>query len=155
MIDSILYGITRALDELGYEICVDDIKQDFEPPCFLITPLSLNNSRVLNNQYDVRVQFSIQFFPENENYRAKCIEVTEQLNRLLSRLNTADGEILASGEIKSEMVDKVLITIVQYHTLATMEEIEDSEIMNMLQIFEEVKGADDERYSEEESTNIY
>lgn len=118
MINSVLIAITQALDRaFGYPVAIDNVEQELETPSFLITPLTLTEKHIINERYERNFHYIIQYFPKGKEYHMECNEVAEMLMNTLYELDTKDGIIRASGDMKTNVVDGVLTFEVQYKPL--------------------------------------
>lgn len=143
MVNSVLTGISQALyAEFGYRIYSDGVEQNLKPPCFLITPLTLSEKHIINERYERNFHYIIQYFPKSKKYHIECNEVTERLMNILHEVITDNGIIRSKGEMKTEVVNGVLMLEVKYNPLVVKVKsnaTEDSELMGSLTQINNIK----------------
>jgi hypothetical protein len=114
MINSIIEAISINLDaEFGYEIHMEEIKQDLVEPCFYISCLNPTIELFLGKRYFRQNQFVIQYFPELEDKQRECNSVAERLMWSLEYI-TLDGDSTRGTAMKYEVIDGVLNFFVNY-----------------------------------------
>ena len=118
MIDDIEDGIAAKLYEIfgdGYEIELDELKQDFKPPGFWILELATPQTHVIRNRYLRNYNFDVQYFPSSPDGA-----VTREINRVSDALLlgleyiTAGSDLIRGTDIHYEVQDDVLHFFVTY-----------------------------------------
>lgn len=115
MINAISVAISNALfNEFGYENHMEEIKQDLEEPCFLISCIGATSQRYPGNRYLRKNQYVITYFPKSEHdANAECNETAERMNRCLEVIQTGEGFVRGSN-MEYKTVDKILHFHVNY-----------------------------------------
>lgn len=118
MINSIIEAVSASLNEEfgdGYEIYMEEIKQDLEEPWFFVQCLNSTNELFLGKRYFRRNQFCIQYFPESAEKQRECNGVAERLWQCLEYI-TMYGETkpIRGTKMRYEVVDSVLNFFVNY-----------------------------------------
>ena len=114
MINAIIEAVSVTLDaEFGYEIYMEEIKQDLKEPCFFITCINPTTRLYFWKRYFRENQFCIQYFPETDNEQRECNEVAEKLTWLLEYISIDDAKIHGT-QMKYEIIDGVLNFFVNY-----------------------------------------
>lgn len=120
MVNRIITGISQKLDSEfnlssdDYEIYNEEVKQDFQEPCFFITLLSLDQTQIIGNRYSRTQPFDIHYFPKAEDSNTEIIEVTEMLMNVLEYI-TIDEGLIRGTKMNGEVVDGVLHFFVNYN----------------------------------------
>ena len=119
MINAIIEAISVALNgEFGddYEINMEDIEQDLNEPCFLISCINPTNELFLDRRYFRTNQFAIQYFPKTEEVQRECNDVAERMMLCLEYV-TIHGEDkpIRGTKMKAETIDGVLNFFVNYN----------------------------------------
>lgn len=116
MTNDVIHCISRALDkEFGYEIHMEEVKQDLVEPCFFITLLDSAAQIVVGKRYEKRNQICIQYFPESEQIQHECNEVAEMLTICLEYIEDEDGSFLHGTGMHYQVVDGILHFFVNYN----------------------------------------
>ena len=133
MNNDVLIGITQTLSSIkDCPIHVDNVEQKFETPCFLVTPLNISDTRLLDNVYQRNYLIMIQYFSNNKDYHMEYNDISELLVEKLQMLKTNKGLLPAYGEIKTSVVDGVLNCEVKYRPHITRSKETSEEKMNNL-----------------------
>lgn len=118
MINSVICGISAALDAefgSGYEVYMEEVKQEHKKSCFLISCVSSAKSLFAGKRYSRQNMFCIQYFPETENIRQECYAVIERLYECLECIFLSNEEKSVRGtQMKGEIIDNVLKFSVNY-----------------------------------------
>jgi hypothetical protein len=145
MVNKIITGISQKLDsEFNsvsdyYEIYTEEVKQDFQEPCFFITLLSLDQSQIVGNRYSRVQPFDIHYFPSTPDINTELNEVTEKLMNTLEYI-TVDENLIRGTKMKAETVDSVLHFFVNYN-IHVIKEVIKEETMGEIKITQEL-GSD-------------
>lgn len=142
MINTIIKAISIAINAEfgdGYEIYMEEIKQDLKEPCFFIQCLNPTYELFLGKRYFRRNQFCIQYFPKAElDSNRECHEVSERLNWCLEYI-TVNGPMHGT-EMKFQIVDGVLSFFVNYDCFVYR--VEENTVMENLESHITVKEGD-------------
>lgn len=132
MINAIIEAISISLNGEfgdGYEIHMEEIKQDLKEPCFFISCTNPTSSLFLGKRCLRENLFCIQYFPRQGRERADCNETAERLFICLEYLEMPGGFVKGTG-MKCEVADGILNFFVNYdvyvqkkETLPAMEEV--------------------------------
>lgn len=116
MINEVVAGISVRLDaEFGYEIHMEEIKQDLQEPCFFIASVNPTISPYPSGRYRRENQFVIQYFPKsNTDARAECNNVAERMLWCLEEIEAMGGRIRGC-DMNYKVVDGVLNFFVNYN----------------------------------------
>ena len=134
MINALIEAVSISLNGEfgdGYEIYMEEIKQDLTEPCFFISCINPASSLFLGKRYFRENLFCIQYFPRRQGReRAECNETAERLFKCLEYLEVSGRFVKGTG-IKYEVADGILNFFVNYdiyiqkkETLPAMEEVE-------------------------------
>lgn len=125
MINKIIDGISNAIcEEFGeeYEIYSEHMPQGFKEPCFFIMCLNPAEEQVVGSRYHRTHLFDVQYFPESKkNTYSELYEIQSRLIDCLEYINFENG-IIRGTKRKSEIVDKVLHSFVNYNIHIRKEE---------------------------------
>lgn len=138
MVNKIITGISQKLDsEFNsvsdyYEIYTEEVKQDFQEPCFFITLLSLDQSQIVGNRYSRVQPFDIHYFPSTPDINTEINEVEGRLMDMLDYI-TVDGNLIRGTKMKAETVDSVLHFFVNYN-MHVIKEVVKEESMGSLNV---------------------
>ncbi len=110
IVDSISLDLFEYFGD-DYDIYTENIKQEFEPPCFYIKLLSPIKRRELGHREGRVYNFAIHYFGNEKN--EELAEVGELLFDILSLIDIDDKKIWGSS-MRYEVVDGVLIFYVNY-----------------------------------------
>lgn len=132
MINAIIEAVSISLNGEfgdGYEIHMEEIKQDLKEPCFFISCINPTSSLFLGKCYLRENLFCVQYFPRKGRERAECNETAERLFACLECLEMS-GKFVKGTGMKCEMADGILNFFVNYdvyvqkkETLPAMEEV--------------------------------
>lgn len=142
MTNRMIEGISRALyEEFGYENHMEEMKQDFEEPCFFIQCLNPSCKRCLGYRYHRRNTFCIQYFPKSKgDGRRECNEVAERMLGCLEYVEL-DGMVRGTG-MRYEVVDGVLNFFVDYNYFVYRAAVQETEMDSLhSEIAEKGSGA--------------
>ena len=145
MLNKIITGISQKLDSEfnsiseDYEIYTEEVKQDFQEPCFFITLLSLDQTQIIGNRYSRTQPFDIHYFPKVEGSNSEILEVTEVLVNALEYIMIDEG-LIRGTKMNSEVVDGVLHFFVNYN-MHVIKEVTKEEKMGEIKITQEL-GSD-------------
>ena len=134
MINALIEAVSISLNGEfgdGYEIHMEEIKQDLKEPCFFISCINPASSLFLGKRYFRENLFCIQYFPGRQGHeRAECNETAERLFKCLEYLEVSGRFVKGTG-MKYEVADGILNFFVNYdiyiqkkETLPAMEEVE-------------------------------
>lgn len=98
----------------GYELYREEIKQDLQSPCFLITCLNPRQKPFRKNRYFRECQFCIQYFPFEEGNREECDQTAERLFFCLEYL-PVETVFLCGTQMNYQVTDGVLHFFVNYN----------------------------------------
>lgn len=119
MIEKTIDGISNALhDTFGYDVYVDSIQQDLNPPGFLIVPLDQKRIRGLGDRYQQVQSFDIRYFPQNGTGTLECAIVLERLYDALEYIRI-DGDIVWGTSLHGEIREGVLHFFVNFDLFLT------------------------------------
>lgn len=108
MLNKLTIGVVQNLDdEFGVTVYIDEIEQDLDTPCFLVTPRIVTENKLLSNRYERHYPFVVQYFPKEKDYRTECNEVTERLMNCLECV-VVDGDIVRGEDMTANVIDGVL-----------------------------------------------
>ncbi|NFB57637.1 hypothetical protein EXM89_17765 [Clostridium botulinum] len=131
-INDLRIGINQTLDEefLNINIYGEEIKQDFEEPCFFIKVLSSGQDKELNIRYKKNILFDIHYFSDKEDLNNDCNDMADKLYVVLEYIKVSN-RLYRSSKMTHEVIDGVLHFMLQfnYHVL---KEIEKAPKMNKL-----------------------
>jgi len=136
MVNKIITGISQKLDSEfnsssdDYEIYTEEVKQDFQEPCFFITLLSLDQSQIVGNRYSRIQPFDIQYFPSTTDINSEINEVTERLTEVLEYI-TANGGLARGTEMNAETVDNVLHFFINYNMIVKKDIAKEDSMENL------------------------
>lgn len=140
MINSIIEAISINLDkEFGYEIHMEEIKQDLTEPCFFVSCLNPTTELYLGKRYFRTNQFCIQYFPNTDNKQRECNDVAERLLWCLEYI-TLDGDPARGTAMRYELTDGVLHFFVNYDCFVYR--MVESTAMETMKSNTDVKGGD-------------
>lgn len=141
-------AICGALDG-EYELHRDNIEQDMNLPCFLITPILATNKHVVMKRYERTYSFMIQYIPKYQSYidesaglmQRRSEELADVAEMLMDALEIIeiDGQPHGGSNMESVVVDDVLNFSVDY-TFFLLKEPEKDEPMETLSISIYLKG---------------
>lgn len=118
MINSIIEAISIALNEEfgdGYEIHMEEIKQDLKEPCFFISCVNPTIKLFLGKRYFRQNQFAIQYFPETGEVQRECNTVAERMWQCLEYITIyGEDSPLMGTKMEYEVIDGVLNFFVNY-----------------------------------------
>lgn len=116
MTSSMMEGISAALAAEfggGYEIYMEEIRQDLKGPCFFIQCLEASRKLARGRRYLKRGQFCIQYFPQSvEDRNRECHGVAERMDRCLEYIRA--GNRMRGTKMCSRIADGVLSFFVNY-----------------------------------------
>lgn len=141
MVNKIITGISQTLDSIfgeGYEIYTEEVKQDFQEPCFFVTLLSLDQSQIRGNRYSRTQPFDIHYFPGTSDINTEINDVSEKLINGLEYI-TVDGGLLRGTKMKGEPVDGVLHFFVNFNMIVK-KDIPKEDLMETLKVNSRAKG---------------
>lgn len=116
MTNDVIYSISNALDkEFGYEIHMEEIKQDLKEPCFFITLLDSSTKILVGKRYEKRNQICIQYFPESKQVQQECNNVAERLTLCLEYIGDAEDGFVHGTDMHYQVTDGVLHFFVNYN----------------------------------------
>lgn len=116
MTNDVIYSISNALDkEFGYEIHMEEIKQDLKEPCFFITLLDSSTQILVGKRYEKRHQICIQYFPESKHVQRECNHVAERLTLCLEYIGDLAGGFVRGTDMHYQVTDGVLHFFVNYN----------------------------------------
>lgn len=127
MTNDVIYCISNALDkEFGYEIHMEEVKQDLVEPCFFVTLLDSETKHVVAKRYEKRNQICIQYFPESEQIQRECNGVAERLTSCLEYIEDEHGGFLHGIDMHYQVTDGILNFFINYnfHVIKTEAELE-------------------------------
>lgn len=126
MVNDIKQYIVNTLASIYYEITIydEDIPQNFNTPCFLITLVDHNYNKRIDNKFNGEVSFDISFFSSKERTEIKndCIKVQQDLFRKFNLIGSyrpinksatiVDNVLhftfgVKYSEIENERIDKI------------------------------------------------
>lgn len=114
MLNKLTIGVVQNLDdEFGVTVYIDDVEQDLDTPCFLVTPRIATENQLLANRYERHYPFIVQYFPKEKDYHAECNDVIERLLNCLECV-VADGDIVRGENMTANVIDGVLNFEVTY-----------------------------------------
>lgn len=117
MINDIVIGIAQSLNgEFGdsYEIYCEEVEQDLQEPCFLITLLDASNKRIVGNRYERKQPFDVLYFPSTSEKRSEMQDVQDRLYNALEYINFQGG-LLKGTSMNGNTVDNILHFMVDYN----------------------------------------
>ena len=116
MINEVIDAIILALDaEFGddYHFYTENIEQNLEEPCFLVSCISPTIKAYPSKRYLRNNQFSVQYFPKNADSMEECNAVSERLFWCLECIG-AEESYLRGTSMHAEQSDGVLNFFVNY-----------------------------------------
>ncbi|WP_182185561.1 phage tail terminator family protein [Pectinatus frisingensis] len=117
MVNDLLQGINNKLFEIfgdKYSIYNNEVKQDFEEPCFFILELRGSNDLVISNRYRRVHSFDVQYHPEFNNQSAQEINNTADILMEQMEYITVAGNLIRGTNMNYEKVDNVLHFFIDY-----------------------------------------
>lgn len=123
MIDKIMEAVSIALNnEFGdsCEIYTEQIEQDLEEPCFLISCINTTKKPFRGGRQCIQNRLCIYYFPESYK-RRECNDVAERLMQCLEYI-TADKQMMRGIQMEYEVVDDILNFFVSYETFSVKSE---------------------------------
>ena len=101
---------------------MDTVPQGFKEPCFLILPVSIGQSRLLENRYRRTHLFDVHYFSgKNQD----LYTVAEQLSTALEWINLKTGPVMGTG-MNFRIIDGVLHFMVNYNLYVRKWEINET-----------------------------
>lgn len=147
MLKETVIGISKAINgALGdsYKINQNKVEQGLKTPCFLITPLTVNQEHTVLKRYERKQAFMIQYFPKEKKYADEVADVIDTLMNCLEYI-TVDGALLQGTNMDAHVVDDVLNFSVNYDMFVFKQyswNEEDSSVMEDLTIRLSVKDGE-------------
>jgi len=141
MVNKIITGISQTIDSIfgdDYEIYTEEVKQDFQEPCFFITLLSLDQDLIRGNRYSRIQPFDIHYFPVTSDINAEINDVREKLMNGLEYI-TIDEGLLRGTKMNSETIDNVLHFFVNFNMIVK-KDISKEDSMENLKVNQGLKG---------------
>jgi hypothetical protein len=139
MQNDVLKGITRELDgEFGYPVYTDNIEQGLETPCFLVTDLTSTDEHIVMNRHNRSYPFMIQYFPQSQNYRMECADVSDRLFECLECITVA-GYPARGTDMGGNVTDGVLNFEATYELQVFRTRRTDEETMENIDVNQKVK----------------
>lgn len=136
--------IASVLDkEFGYEVNMEEIKQELNVPCFFITLLDSSTKVIIGQRYEKQNQLCIQYFPESQQVQRECNNVAERLTLCLEYIPDQEGGLLRGVDMHYQVVDGILNFFVTYNIQVFKKE-QPAEKMQNMTITTELGGESDE-----------
>ena len=140
-------GIVQALDaEFALPVHIDTVKQELNPPCFLVTRIEGELKQELCSKYCSRYKsshyFDIIYFTDNEQTFMEHLELEERLYNCLEWIKVGDGCEKALS-MKGSVIDGELHFMVNYGFHVLKKE-QPAEKMQNMTITTELGGESDE-----------
>jgi len=106
----------------------EDVDQGFKQPCFFIRKINGSGKRLMGRKFELNSLYSVQFFPDEENEKAKCIEIEDSFYSLFETVNG-----IHSSNMDSVILDNVLTFTfsLDYTVNIKQEDVENMEIINI------------------------
>lgn len=136
MVNKIITGISQKLDSEfnllsnEYEIYTEEVKQDFQEPCFFITLLSLDQSQIVGNRYSRVQPFDIHYFPSTSDTNSEINGLTKKLMDILEYI-TVDGGLVRGTKMKAEVVNNVLHFFINYNMIVKKDITKEDSMENL------------------------
>lgn len=112
MINKLLDALAETLEKVNSEaeIYINEIKQDFEEPCFFIQLLNPNEKHLHNDRYSRNYDFVINYFSEGKDKK----ELFGMIEKLHNGLEIIGNNEFLGTDRHSEIQDGVLHYFVTY-----------------------------------------
>lgn len=124
MISELVSAISQRLHTTwgeGYAIYKENMPQNFDEPCFVITHVAQYGSPKLPNRHLLKNKFDIQFFPKDgQNEKLQMYEVADELYFALQYIKVLDN-LVRGTKMSSEIVDGVLHFFINYDIFVIQE----------------------------------
>lgn len=124
-INDLKIGINQALDKEFPNITIygEEIKQDFEEPCFFIKILASAQDKELGRRYKKNTSFDIHYFSDKEDINTDCLDMADKLYEVLEYVKV-NNSLYRASNMKHEVIDGVLHFFLQfnYKVVKQMEE---------------------------------
>ena len=119
MINDIIYGITKALNQEfeGVPVYAEPLKQGFKEPCFFVYCTESTNRIYLGKRYLAQNAFCVTYFPKLSNrQKEECNDVAERLCNCLECVDIDDamGGQIRGTNMKHTVSDGVLVFTLNY-----------------------------------------
>ena len=140
MLNETIEGISQKLRQVfgdGYEIYLDEMKQEQKEPCFVIACLGGKQQQELGNLYKREQAFDLHYFPKEKSSTAEAYRTADVLNMELEYI-TVEGNLVRGTKMRHEVIDGVLHFFVNYD-LRLRKVVEPAPLMEELTIKEKVK----------------
>ena len=142
MVNDILNAINNKIYETfgdEYEICNNELKQDFKEPCFFVLNLKVTNNLVIRNRYQRVYFFDIQYMPKSEKAAAQEInDVAEKLMQEMEYITVSDS-LIRGTDMSYETPDNVLHFFVSYNVFM-IKQLDTEPVMEILKQTQHLKG---------------
>ena len=118
MINSIIEAISVSLNSEfgdGYEIHMEEIRQDLMEPCFFISSLEPSSRLYTGKRHFRENPFCIQYFPETDESQRQCNDVAERMQQCLEYIMAEGwGRPMMGTKMKYRIVGGILNFFVNY-----------------------------------------
>ena len=141
MLNEVINGIAAQLNTIfgdGYEIYIDNVKQDLSAPCFLIQAVTTAQTQEVDRFYKRQQAFDILYFPQDTDAPTREIETVKDLLWLGLEYVEMGTDIVRGAKMHTEIADGVLHFFVNYD-IRVEKERPTTDLMRILNQKESVK----------------
>lgn len=105
--------IVDALLPLCDTIYTEQVKQNFQTPCFYVKCINLSKKKGFDTLYNNINCFAIQYFPDSDEINAECNAMSEKLYSVLEYIGN-ENMLFRGSELQSELQNEMLSFFVNY-----------------------------------------
>jgi hypothetical protein len=108
--NTIAQAIATALQPLGHEVNISELKQGFSEDSFFINLVETQYTRMIRNKYTGLYSFDVIYFTLS---KPDAYDMADQLMTILDNISTSDGNIKGS-KMSYDYIDNALHFLVSY-----------------------------------------
>lgn len=123
MLQETVIGISGAIQDAfgeAYQICINEITDEIQKPCFSIKMQSANQKHHIGTFYKRLQKFDIQYYPQSTGYSSEFLQITDRMFEALEYI-LADGTLVRATQMDTEVKEENLHFSVSYELLLTKE----------------------------------
>lgn len=113
------------------DIYTEEVQQGLITPCFFIFPISVSDIRHVGRRWNAKYSMCVQYIPDSDEPKAKCVDVEEKLYKLLEYI-TVDSCTVGGIDLHSETTEEVLSFFATYRMLTLEKPTDENENMTDL-----------------------